>query len=166
MGENQPITTNNTWHNHKPKQERKKKQHRIVPRTDCNSSMSSWGGTKPVPAEAKTTLQVSKSFWTGGFFLCRRRFLLELLLAMVSLGNSQKSLPFLSAKVLSIPIQTHPTKKVFNFPQQHNNAMPKQPLRLKFTKWAPQKTSQKCKTKVPNSQRNKNRENRGRGYSD
>lgn len=84
---------------------RNKKNKNLVPKTDRNLSMSSAGGTIPVPLEAKTSLQVSKSFWTGGIFFWRRRFLLDLLLVIVSFGNSQKSLPFLSAKVLSIPIQ-------------------------------------------------------------
>lgn len=109
----QPITSNNTCHNHKSKEERKreKQQHGIVPRTDRNFSMSRRGGTKPVPPEAKTTLQVSNSIWTGGFFLSRRRFRRELLLAMVSLEIPQNSLPFLSVKAFSIPIQNHHHQK-------------------------------------------------------
>jgi len=85
---------------------KRKKNKNLVPKTDRNLSMSWAGGTIPVPLEAKTSLQVSKSLWTGGIFFWRRRFLLDLLLVIVSFGSSQKSLPFLSAKVLSIPIQT------------------------------------------------------------
>ena len=77
-----------------------------IPKTERNRRMSSGGGTRLGAATAKTSRQVSKSLCTGDviFLGLRRAFLAALPLELVTLGSSQKSFPFRSARAVSIPI--------------------------------------------------------------